>query len=136
MAYGARSTRVSRQGIRSLRAQLSSSHLVCERLRCFGGTAVRIDAPRFVAYHSSMSDDPNTPHDEVPDPLTVGELISLQQAADYAGLKKDSLHDYIKRGRLKAKKIGRFWVTTQAAVDEYLLSRSIENIPKKHRRLS
>ena len=68
------------------------------------------------------------------DPLTIGELISLQEAAEYAGLKKDSLHDYIKRGRLKAKKIGRFWVTTHAAIDEYLQSRSLENIPKKHRK--
>ena len=67
------------------------------------------------------------------DPLTVGELISLQEAAEYAGLTKASLNDYIKRGRLKAKKIGRFWVTTRAAVDEYLQSRSYENIPKKYR---
>ena len=36
------------------------------------------------------------------DPLTVGELISLQQAAEYAQLKKDSLPDYIKRGRLSS----------------------------------
>ena len=70
------------------------------------------------------------------DPLTIGELISLQQAAEYAGLKKDSLHDYIKRGRLKAKKIGRFWATTHAAIDEYLQSRSLENIPKRHRKSS
>lgn len=68
------------------------------------------------------------------DPLAVGELISLQQAAEYASLKKDSLHDYIKRGRLKAKKIGGFWVTTRAAIDEYLQSRSLENIPKKYRK--
>jgi excisionase family DNA binding protein len=70
------------------------------------------------------------------DPLTIGELISLQEAAEYANLKQDSLHDYIKRDRLKAKKIGRFWVTTRAAVDEYLQSRHLENIPKKHRRSS
>jgi len=68
------------------------------------------------------------------DPLTIGDLISLQEAAEYASLKKDSLHDYIKRGRLKAKKIGGFWVTTRAAIDEYLQSRSLENIPKKHRK--
>jgi excisionase family DNA binding protein len=70
------------------------------------------------------------------DPLTVGELISLQEAAAYANLKQDSLHDYIKRGRLRAKKIGRFWVTTRAALDEYLQSRHLENIPKKHRKPS
>ncbi len=68
------------------------------------------------------------------DPLTIGELISLQEAAEYAGLAKRSLHNYAQQGRLKAKKIGRMWVTTRAAVDEYLHSRNIENIPKKYRR--
>lgn len=77
------------------------------------------------------NDDANSPQFDL---LAIGELISLQEAAEYAGLQKDSLHDYIKRGRLKAKKIGRFWVTTQAAVDEYLTSRSLHNIPKKHRK--
>lgn len=67
------------------------------------------------------------------DPLTVGELISLQEAAEYAGLTRYSLQGYIRRGRLKAKKVGPIWVTTQAAVDEYLRSRSFENIPKKYR---
>jgi excisionase family DNA binding protein len=67
------------------------------------------------------------------DPLAVGELISLQAAAEYAGLTKDSLQGYIKRNRLKAKKIGNIWVTTRTAVDEYLASRDIESIPKKYR---
>jgi hypothetical protein len=69
-----------------------------------------------------------------PDPLSVGELISLQQAAEYAGLEKSTLHNYAKQGRLKAKKIGWMWVTTHVAVDEYLASRSLDNIPKKYRR--
>src|SRR5262245_34985475 len=90
-----------------------------------------VDDPDFFAYHSPMTNDnTNTPQ---PDPLTVGELISLQEAAEYAGLSRDSLQGYIRRGRLKAKKIGWMWVTTRAAVDEYLLSRHIENIPKKYR---
>jgi excisionase family DNA binding protein len=72
----------------------------------------------------------NLPHD----PLTIGELIPLQEAAEYAGLSKESVHSYVKRGRLKAKKLGWMWVTTRAAVDEYLASRSFENIPKKYRR--
>jgi excisionase family DNA binding protein len=70
------------------------------------------------------------------DPLAVGELITLQQAAEYAGLTKRSLNDYIKRGRLKAKRVGLFWLTTHAAIDEYLASRSLDNIPKKYRNLS
>jgi excisionase family DNA binding protein len=67
------------------------------------------------------------------DPLTIGELISLQQAAEYAGLTKDTLHNYAKRGRLKAKRLGPIWVTTRAAVDEYLASREIKHIPKQRR---
>ena len=67
------------------------------------------------------------------DPLTVGELITLQEAAEYAGLSKGSLLVYAKNGRLKAKKRGWMWFTTRAAIDEYLLSRSLDNIPKKYR---
>lgn len=67
------------------------------------------------------------------DPLTVGDLITLQEAAEYAGLEKSSLHGYAKRGRLRAKKIGLYWVTTRAAVDEYLRSRDLESIPKRYR---
>jgi excisionase family DNA binding protein len=72
-------------------------------------------------------------HNNIPDPLTIGELISLQEAAAYAGLEKSTLHNYARRGRLKAKRLGPIWVTTRAAVDSYLASRSIENIPKKFR---
>ncbi|MDQ2996751.1 MAG: helix-turn-helix domain-containing protein [Chloroflexota bacterium] len=77
----------------------------------------------------------NNPQPEQ-DPLTIGELISLQQAAEYAGLTKDTLHNYVKRGRLKAKKIGWMWVTTRAAIDEYLQSRDTKSIPNKYRHLS
>jgi len=76
--------------------------------------------------------EPNDNQEPI-DPLTVGELISLQEAADYAGLARDSLQGYIKRGRLRAKKIGSQWVTTHAAIDEYLASRDLESIPKKYR---
>ena len=76
--------------------------------------------------------EPNDNQEPV-DPLTVGELITLSEAAEYAKLHRDTLHNYAQRGRLKAKKMGKFWVTTQAAVDEYLASRNLDNIPKKHR---
>jgi hypothetical protein len=68
-----------------------------------------------------------------PDPLTVGELITLAEAAEYAGLAHKSLRNYVLLGRLKAKKLGSQWVTTHTAVDEYLASRSHDNIPKKYR---
>jgi excisionase family DNA binding protein len=81
-----------------------------------------------------MTSDKTNPPQTSQDSLSIGELISLQEAAEYAGLAKRSLHNYAQQGRLKAKKIGRMWVTTRAAVDEYLQSRSAENIPKKYRR--
>jgi excisionase family DNA binding protein len=74
-----------------------------------------------------MTDETNAPQT---DPLTIGELISLQEAAEYAGLTKDTLHNYAKRGRLKAKRLGPIWVTTRAAIDEYLASRDQKHIPK------
>jgi hypothetical protein len=90
-----------------------------------------VDARAIVAYHSVMSDEQtNSPQTN---PLAVGELISLQDAAEYAGLTRDSLQGYIYRGRLQAKKIGPIWVTTKAAVDAYLRSRDVESIPKKYR---
>jgi len=76
-----------------------------------------------------MADDT----DNQPDLLAVGELISLAEAAKYAGLSHQSLRNYISLGRLKAKKIGSQWVTTRVAIDEYLASRNLDNIPKKYR---
>ena len=68
------------------------------------------------------------------DPLTIGELLTLAEAAEYAGLTKGSLLVYAKNGRLKAKRRGWMWFTTQAAIDEYLASRNLESIPKKFRK--
>jgi excisionase family DNA binding protein len=70
------------------------------------------------------------------DPLSVGELISLAEAAEYAGLTKGSLLIYARNGRLRAKKLGSQWVTTRAAVDTYLSSRELESIPKRYRKPS
>ena len=80
-----------------------------------------------------MTDVPDNQAPQEPDPLTMGELITLQEAAEYAGLTRGTLHDYVRRGRLRAKKMGWMWVTTRAAMDEYLQSRHLENIPKKYR---
>ncbi len=92
---------------------------------------LRVDALGFVAYYSDMTDnETNTPQTDL---LTIGELISLQDAAEYAGLSRDTLHNYARLGRLRAKKIGWQWLTTRAAVDAYLQSRHLENIPKKYR---
>ena len=72
-----------------------------------------------------------TDNHESTNPLTVGELITLAEAAEYAGLEKGTLHNYAKSGRLKAKKLGLYWVTTKAAVDEYLASREPRRPPKR-----
>ena len=72
-----------------------------------------------------------TDNTEPIDPLTIGELITLAEAAEYAGLEKGTLHNYAKSGRLKAKKIGLYWVTTKAALDEYLQSREPRRPPKR-----
>ncbi len=78
------------------------------------------------------SDESNIQREE--DPLTIGELITLQEAAEYSGLSNESIHSYVKKGRLKARKRGWMWFTTHAAVDQYLESRHTQNIPKKYRK--
>ena len=77
--------------------------------------------------------EPNDNQEPV-DPLTVGELFTLQEAAEDAGLVYETLLNYVRRGRLKAKKRGWMWFTTKAAIDEYLASRDLNSIPKKYRR--
>jgi len=81
-----------------------------------------------------MTNDESNSLQSEQDSLTIGELITLEEAAEYAGLSKESIHSYVKKGRLKAKKRGWMWFTTRTAVDEYLGSRHLENIPKKYRK--
>jgi len=102
-------------------------------LFCMCDIAGRVDVLECISYYSSMTDNETNNLRPEPDPLTVGELISLQDAAEYAGLSRDTLHNYARLGRLRAKKIGWQWLTTRAAVDAYLHSRHFENIPKKYR---
>ncbi|MCG8353674.1 MAG: helix-turn-helix domain-containing protein [Chloroflexales bacterium] len=78
--------------------------------------------------HTSQSDQPEV------DPLTIGELITLQEAAEYAGLTYKTLLTYARKGRLHAKRMGWMWVTTHAAIDMYLQSRDLRSIPKKYRK--
>ena len=51
------------------------------------------------------------------------ELITLIDAAELFGLSVQYLRDIARSGRLKAKKMGRDWVTTPADVEAYLKSR-------------
>ena len=86
--------------------------------------------------HGGMFTEPTEKRQAHENPLTLDEMITLQEAAEYSGLTKGSLYNYIKSGRLKARRIGWQWLTTYAAVDEYLSSRSFDNIPKKYRNRS
>ena len=50
-------------------------------------------------------------------------LISLAEAAELYGFSQDYLSKLARRGRLKAQKIARNWLTTPADVEEYIRSR-------------
>lgn len=52
--------------------------------------------------------------------LDDGELIPLSEAAAMSGLTPRHLNHLARTGRLWARKIGRNWVTTRAAVEDYL----------------
>lgn len=75
-----------------------------------------------------------TDNQEPVDPLTMGELQPLKELAQEFGLSYNTLRGYAMRGRLHATKFGHQWASTRRAVELYLESRSLENIPKKYRR--
>ena len=75
----------------------------------------------------SMTNEPIT-NDQIP--MTKDqqvedkqELISLAEAAERYGFSTAYLRQLARKGRLKAKKVGRDWVTTWADVEEYIRSR-------------
>jgi len=50
-------------------------------------------------------------------------LISLPEAAELYGFNQRYLGNLVRKGRLKAHKIGKMWVTTPQDVEEYIASR-------------
>lgn len=50
----------------------------------------------------------------------VGDLVSLRQAAELSGLSTSHLRLLVGRGDIWGVKLGRNWVTTARAVEEYL----------------
>ena len=64
------------------------------------------------------------------DQTSINDLISLSEAAKLSGLSHDHLRRLAGQGEFWAKKIGRFWVTTEQAVNEYL-ARNRRPGPKK-----
>lgn len=51
------------------------------------------------------------------------ELITLSEASARYGFEQTYLSKLAQRGRLKAKKFGRMWLTTPASVETYIISR-------------
>lgn len=48
------------------------------------------------------------------------DLISLSEAAQQTGLSASHLRLLVRRGEIWGKKVGRNWLTTEQAVQEYL----------------
>ncbi|NLF78910.1 MAG: helix-turn-helix domain-containing protein [Chloroflexi bacterium] len=63
-----------------------------------------------------MPDNPNEPVGEE----VASKLISLAQAAEISGFTPSHLRLLARQGKLWATKLGRDWLTTEAAVREYL----------------
>jgi len=47
-------------------------------------------------------------------------LISLAEAAEISGLSHSHLRLLVRQGKLQGRKIGHNWVTTEAAINQYL----------------
>lgn len=68
-------------------------------------------------------------------PLEEERLISLKEAAARCGLSHSHLQWLARKGRLKAKKLGRDWLTTPEAVAEYLKNPELRSKrPYKYKR--
>jgi len=64
------------------------------------------------------------------------EIISLAEAASLSGLSLKHLGLLARTGKLRARKVGRNWVTTRGAVEEYLRdTHRRSRDPYKNRRL-
>ncbi len=50
----------------------------------------------------------------------LGELITLEEAAELSGLSPSHLRLLVRRGDVWGKKLGHNWLTTAQAVREYL----------------
>ena len=48
------------------------------------------------------------------------ELIPLSEAAAMSGMTRQHIAFLARKGKLRAQRVGRIWVTTPAAVEEYI----------------
>jgi excisionase family DNA binding protein len=54
-------------------------------------------------------------------------LFSIVKVAERLGMRKDTIHNWIKAGRLKASRIGRFWRIRERDLEAF-----IDNPPPLH----
>jgi excisionase family DNA binding protein len=69
-----------------------------------------------IGYNVCMTSQ-NFPNDDQP---KLDDLLSLSEAAEYSGLSATHLRLLVRNGDLQGRKIGRDWVTTKLAIDQYL----------------
>jgi len=50
----------------------------------------------------------------------TSDLISLQEAAEFSGLTPGHIRKLVREGQIEGVKIGRNWLTTREALQEYL----------------
>ena len=62
--------------------------------------------------------------------MDINSIISLRDASIICGLSPDHLRRLSEQGKLNAKKIGHNWVTTEAAINEYMEKRKPRGRPK------
>ena len=63
------------------------------------------------------------------------DLLSLREAAAQSGLSASHLRLLARNGKLEARKLGRDWFTSKAAVDAYLADEALRaNDPRKRQR--
>jgi excisionase family DNA binding protein len=60
------------------------------------------------------------------------ELLTLSQAGKYFGFSSDYFRRLAEKGRLKARKVGHIWLTTENDVEVFLASREKRGVYKKH----
>lgn len=94
------------------------------RLDCHGGYGRASRAHRIAAVTSNSGRQP-----------AEERLISLHEAAQRSGLSTGFLRRLSRQGAISATKVGRDWITTWAAVAEYLAdSEKRSKNPRKGRR--
>jgi excisionase family DNA binding protein len=63
---------------------------------------------------------PESENENSKDEPGLDELLSLSEAAQRSGLSASHLRLLVRKGDIWGKKLGRNWVTTERAVNEYL----------------